>query len=124
MIAADTSTLIAFLTEPPTPLTDRLAKAMTDEVLMLPPPVVAELRSGPGRDAGVDLILRKAPLLPLADGFWERAGLTRRLLIGKGRKARMLDTLIVQCCLDTNVPLIARDRDFNAFVEYCGLKLA
>jgi len=124
LIAADTSIVIAFLTEAPSPLTDRLAKAMEDEVLVLPPPVVAELRAGPGRDTAVDLILKKAPLLPLYDGFWERAGLTRRLLIDKGRKARMLDTLIAQCCLDADLPLIARDTDFSAFVEYCGLRLA
>lgn len=124
MIAADTSIVLAFLTEAPSPLTNQLAKAMVDEALVLPPPVVAELRSGLRGEAAVDLILGKAPLLPLMDGFWDRAGRTRRLLIENGRKARMLDTLIVQCCLDAGVPLLARDRDFKAFVDYCGLKLA
>ena len=124
MIAADTSIVVAFLTEAPTPLTDRLAKAMQDELLILPPPVVAELRAGPGRDEALDLILKKAPLLPLEDGFWERAGLTRRLLVDRGFKARMLDTLIAQCCIDARAPLLARDRDFHPYVEFCGLTLA
>ena len=124
MIAADTSIVIAFLTEAATPITDRLAQAMQDEALVLPPPVVAELRAGPGKDAALDLILKKAPLLPLEEGFWERAGLARRLLIDNGYKARMLDTLIVQCCVDAGVPLLARDRDFKPYVDFCGLTLA
>ena len=36
----------------------------------------------------------------------------------------MADALIAQCCIDANVTLIARDRDYRHFERWCGLKLA
>ena len=53
-----------------------------------------------------------------------RAGAARHLLRDKGLKAATSDALIAQCCIDADVPLISRDRDFRHFVRWCGLKLA
>jgi predicted nucleic acid-binding protein len=36
----------------------------------------------------------------------------------------MPDALIAQCCIDADVPLIARDKDYRHFESWCGLKLA
>jgi predicted nucleic acid-binding protein len=38
-------------------------------------------------------------------------------------KAKLADTLIAQLCIDHEVPLITRDRDFSHFQKFCGLKL-
>jgi predicted nucleic acid-binding protein len=38
------------------------------------------------------------------------------------RKAKLADTLIAQCCLDYDAPLITYDDDFDNFVDL-GLKL-
>jgi len=71
----------------------------------------------------MDEILNDAPLLPLIDGFWDRAGIARRTLRAKGLKARALDALIAQCCIDADVPLITLDNDFRHFAAHCGLEL-
>ena len=91
---------------------------------MLPPPVLAEIRSFPSLAAAHALIIEQAPLVPLAEGFWSRAGDSRRLLLRNGLKAKLADTLIAQFCIDASVPLITRDDDFRHFALWCGLMLA
>jgi predicted nucleic acid-binding protein len=41
----------------------------------------------------------------------------------KGIRAKTADALIAQSCIDHDVALITRDRDFRHFVRHCGLKL-
>ena len=58
------------------------------------------------------------------DGYWERAGRNRRMLIASGLRARTIDSLIAQSCIDANVELVTNDPDFRHFASHCGLKLA
>ena len=58
------------------------------------------------------------------EGYWVRAGEARRLLHKHGLKAKVADALIAQSCIDHDVALITRDRDFRHFAKHCGLKLA
>jgi predicted nucleic acid-binding protein len=44
-------------------------------------------------------------------------------VLAKKRKARLGDALIAQSCIDGGVPLITRDRDFQAFADTAGLNL-
>ena len=44
-------------------------------------------------------------------------------MLAKKRKARLGDALIAQSCIDGGVPLITRDRDFQAFADTAGLNL-
>ena len=99
-------------------------EALRSQDLWLPPPVVTEVLSGPAKSDLLDLLLSRSPLLQIADGYWERAGENRRLLLQKGLKAKLADTLVAQCCIDVDIPLIARDGDFRHFAQWCGLKLA
>jgi len=99
-------------------------EALRSQDLWLPPPVVTEILSGPARSELLDLLLARAPLLEITDGFWERAGENRRLILLKGFKAKLADALVAQCCIDADVPLIARDSDFRHFAQWCGLKMA
>ena len=96
---------------------------MRSEELILPPPVLSELLSKPQRSQ-IESALLRLPLIELTDGFWMRAGETRRVLLSRGFKAAMADALIAQCCIDTDVMLIARDGDYRHFARWCGLKLA
>jgi hypothetical protein len=48
----------------------------------------------------------------------------RRVVLRKGCKARVGNALIAQSCIDHDIALITRDRDFRHFVAHCGLKLA
>ena len=125
MLATDTSSLITFLAGP----TDRgkdlalIERALVDSSLALPPVVLTELISGV-RGGEVRSEIAACPLLEIAPGYWERAGLTRRKLLRLGLAAKMPDTLIAQSCIDHDVALITRDGDFRHFAKHCGLKLA
>lgn len=123
MIAADTSSLIAFLAGGSGPDVEQVVAALADDKLRLPPPVAAELLSKPNTQDAMVLI-GGLTQLDITDGYWERAGASRALLISKGLKARLADALIAQCCIDADVPLIARDGDYRHFARWCGLKLA
>jgi predicted nucleic acid-binding protein len=124
LIAADASSLIAYLDGESARDTVAINGALEAAELVLPPPVLIELL---GRDAtarAYDEIATQAALLPIADGFWLRARATRRTLLTRGLRARAIDTLIAQCCIDADVALITRDADFRHFAQWCGLNLA
>jgi predicted nucleic acid-binding protein len=123
LIAADTSSVINFLAGAQTADRPRVRAALHSLELCLPPPVKTELLSGWPRAAGLEDLLSQAPLMPLAEGFWQRAGDNRHLLLSKGLKAKLADALIAQCCIDADVGLIANDGDFRHFAQWCGLKL-
>ncbi len=124
MIAADTSSLVAFFGGDKGKDVEMIDAAMKAATLHLPPVVITELLSDRNSSViiGVDLV--DAPMLSILPGYWQRAGATRRLLLEKGLRAKIPDTLIAQSCIDHDVPLIARDPDFRHFAKHCGLKLA
>ena len=122
MIAADTSSLIAYLAGESGPDIDLIEAAMSADTLRIPPVVVTELatRSSPA----VEELLASIAILPIIEGYWLRAGESRGLIRAKGLKATLSDALVAQCCIDAYVSLITRDGDFRHFVRWCGLKLA
>ena len=124
MIAADTSSFVAYFSGEAGPDVDQLGQAIAAGSLALPPPVLTELLTDPNAALRIERLLGDLPMLPLSDGYWIRAGESRRLLKRHGFKAKVADTLIAQACIDADVALIARDRDFRAFARHCGLKLA
>jgi predicted nucleic acid-binding protein len=121
VIAADTSTWIAFLEGGAGRDVDLLDRALGDRQVLMAPAVLTELLSDPKLPVNVRATLADLPLLEITDGFWRRAGDLRALVLGKRRKARLGDALIAQSCLDGGVPLITRDRDFRAFADAAGL---
>ena len=122
MIAADTSSLSAFLRGEIGDDVDRLAAAAAGGQLTLPPVVVTEILSS-ANPVPPSLLTSIATMEPI-DGYWERAGEARRLLKSQGFKAKVADALIAQSCIDHDVLLITRDADFRHFAAHCGLKLA
>jgi len=123
-IAADSSSVIAYLQNDSGKDVLQLVDAVQHDILFLPPIVVSEILSDPKLPTASHNKIIKMPQLPLTAGFWERAGINRALLLSKKFKARLADTLIAQSCIDNNVPLITRDVDFRHFAKHCGLKLA
>jgi predicted nucleic acid-binding protein len=124
MIAADTSTWIAFLEGERAEDTDLLDQALADKQVVMVPVVLTELLSDPKLDSAVARTLSGIPLLELQDGYWERAGRLRSRVLAERRRARLGDALIAQCCVDSEVRLITRDRDFHAFAGAADLNLA
>lgn len=123
MIAADTSSMVAFLSGESGDDVDKVIAAMKADELVLPPVVATELLSDP---SGVPILDAEIPLLTtlgIHEGYWVRAGHTRRTLQKNRLKAKVADALIAQSCIDHDVALITRDRDFRHFAKHCGLKL-
>ncbi len=63
------------------------------------------------------------PCFNLKEGYWVRTGELRRMLHRPGHKAHLGDALVAQCCIDYDVPLLTRDKDFKQFAKYSLLKL-
>jgi predicted nucleic acid-binding protein len=100
-----------------------LGEALDAEELVLPPIVLMEVLSEPRLSEDAATTIKSMPLLALTPGFWERAGILRSHLLAKGRKAKVADAVIAQCCIDHEVSLITRDRDFAAFAQHGPLAL-
>ena len=123
MIAADTSTWIAFFEGESGDDIQLLDKALNDRQVVMVPAVLTELLSDSQIPAKVAESLKDLPLIEIEAGYWTRAGELRAKVLSKGRRARLGDALIAQSCLDHGVPLLTRDRDFRAFAESAGLNL-
>ena len=124
MIAADTSSLIAYLSGGDGKDVELIDAAMNNGTLHLPPAVVTELLSDATSRQQLEPDIIQAPLLQISPGYWQRAGMTRALLLSKWLRAKIPDALIAQSCIDHDVQLITRDADFRHFATHCGLKLA
>jgi hypothetical protein len=122
VIAIDTSSWVAYLAGAPGPDLGLVEQALADRQACLPPVVLSELLSDPVLPRPVQALFLDLPLLPLTEGYWERAGRLRARVLARQRKARLADTLIAQSCLDHDLPLVSRDADFRSFVRE-GLNL-
>jgi predicted nucleic acid-binding protein len=123
MIAADTSTWIAFFEIAPGQDTELLERAIKDRQTLMIPAVLAELLSDPLLDAADAQTLAAVPMIDVEAGYWYRAGLLRAKVLSKRRKARLGDALIAQSCLDRGIALLTRDEDFRAFADTADLNL-
>jgi predicted nucleic acid-binding protein len=123
MIAADTSTWVAFLEGGVGEDTQLLDKALEDRQVVMVPVVLTELLGDPKLPSGVVATLSEVPVIEVESGYWQRAGVLRAKVLAKRRKARLGDALIAQSCIDRGISLITRDRDFRSFAEAASLDL-
>lgn len=123
MIAADTSVLIDYFKGVVNEHTQKIDEALRFHALVFPPVVVSELLSDPELPQQLINYLSELPSLELQEGYWQRVGRTRAVLIQKKLKAHLSDTLIAQVCIDHNIPLITADGDFRHFHKFCKLDI-
>jgi predicted nucleic acid-binding protein len=123
MIAADTSTWIAYLEGDWGKDVELLDKALEARQVVMDPAVLTELLSDPKLPSIVAKTLSDVPLIEIEPGYWQRAGALRAKVLAKRRKARLGDALIAQSCIDRGVSLVTRDRDFRAFAGAARLNL-
>lgn len=123
MIAADTSTWVAFMDGSSGDDVLLLKKALQDRQLGMLPVVLTELLSDPKLPSQVAASLVGLPPIEIEPGFWQRAGALCSKVLSKGRRARLGDCLIAQLCLDAGISLITRDRDFRSFSDVSGLQV-
>jgi predicted nucleic acid-binding protein len=123
MIAADTSTWIAFLEGEQGEDAQLLDQALADRQVLMIPAVLTELLSDPELPSEVAETLAEVPMIDIEAGYWQRAGALRAKVLLKRRKARLGDALIAQSCVDRGIPLLTRDKDFRAFLGDASLSL-
>jgi predicted nucleic acid-binding protein len=123
VIAADTSTWVAYLQGEHGEDVQVLEEALQDRQLLMIPVVLSELLSDPKLPSPVAQSLTEIPPIEITAGFWKRAGLLRAKVLAKNRKARLADAMIAQICIDRSIALLTRDRDFRAFAEAAKLGL-
>ena len=94
MIAADTSTWVAFLEGGAGGDAHLLDKALEDRQVAMVPVVLTELLSDPKLPSCVAKALSEVPLIEIEAGYWQRAGVLRAKVLAGRRKARLGDALI------------------------------
>ena len=122
MIAADSSTWVAFIEGENGSDVDLLGEALRDQQVIMPPAALSELLSDPKLPKKVESVLVGIPLMGIEESYWQRVGALRAKVLSKKRRARLGDALIAQSCIDHGVKLVTRDRDFQAFAEAAGLE--
>ncbi|KAB2838556.1 PIN domain-containing protein [bacterium] len=123
MIAADSSSIVAYISGEHGSDVTAVAWAIEQKLLALPPAAFSELLSDPKLPDNILKILDQIPLLSIDENYWERAGRLRAKMIEKRCKPGLSDTFIAQSCLDHGTPLITRDEDFQIFRRLAGLIL-
>lgn len=123
MIAGDTSTWVAYLDGSSGRDVDILDGALSDRQILMVPVVLTELLSDASLPNNLVDTLLGVPLIHIRSNYWRRAGELRGRVLRKKNKARLGDALIAQCCIDSGIRLLTRDRDFRAFCEAGGLDL-
>ena len=123
MIAADTSTWIAYLQGESGADVRLLDAALEDRQVLMPPVVLTEVLSDPKLPSEVAETLAQLPLIDPGEGYWSRAGALRARVLAKRRTARLGDALIAQSCVDRGIPLLTRDRNFRVFADAAGVDL-
>jgi len=123
VIAADTSSWVAFLEGSSGEDVQLLDRALEDGQVVMVPVVLSELLSDPKLSSDVAETISDLPIIEIASGYWQRAGALRAKVLGRRRKARLGDALIAQSCIDQGIALITRDRDFRAFAEAADLNV-
>ena len=124
MIAADSSSIIAYIQGEKGADITLLDAALAAGQAVLPPVVLTEVLSDPLIPETHAVLLDSLRILEIRDGYWHRAAKLRAILKSQKLRATMADALIAQCCIDHNVVLITRDNDFRHFVKHCGLQIA
>jgi predicted nucleic acid-binding protein len=124
VIAADTSTWIAYLQGADGDDVRLLDRALGEQQVLMPPVVLTEILSDPKAPPELVALLAQVPLIEPDAGYWRRAGELRARVLGRRRKARLGDALIAQSCVDREIGLLTRDRDFRAFEESAELSIS
>ncbi|MBI4924367.1 MAG: PIN domain-containing protein [Bdellovibrio sp.] len=123
MLAVDTSSFIAYLQGENGKDVQAIDLALKEQYLSLPPIVLTELLSDYSLNPDFQSLILEVPALEVIYGYFERAGRLRAQVRSKGHKAKLADILIAQSCIDHQVPLISRDRDFLTIRKCSSLQV-
>ncbi len=126
MILVDSSVVIDYFLDRPTPQVDRFDLLIGSPELAIPDLVLAEVLQGFDTDrefAQALLLMQTLPIVATSsEAIAIQAARNYRTLRAKGITVRKtIDTLIATRCIVDGHALLYSDRDFDPFVEHLGL---
>ena len=121
---ADTSIWIDHFLGKPGDDLDLFRTALNEGRIMMAPAVLSELLSSTEMTSDIEKALSEMPFASPASTFWRDTGKLRRHLAKQGTKASLADCLVVQSCLEQDLPLLTRDKGIKKFAATAGLTLA
>jgi predicted nucleic acid-binding protein len=129
MILVDSSVWIDYFRGVATPETDRLDELLDEELIAIGDLILTEVLQGFDRDRDFNRAQKFLTALTIIElGGKEialRAAKNYRQLRGLGVTPRKtIDTIIATRCIESDLPLLYSDRDFDPFVERLGLRSA
>ena len=102
---------------------DIFRNALNEGRVVMAPAVLSELLSSTKMTGEAEKALTEMPVAIPTSGFWREAGRLRRNLAQKGTSATLADCLVVQSCLEHELPLLTRDKGIKKFAAKVGLTL-
>ena len=129
MILVDSSVWIDYFGGAPTPGAERLDALLGVEPLLTGDLILAEVLQGFASEQDYKqarALLESFEVVPMAGrDVCVQAADHYRTLRRKGVTVRKtIDTIIATCCIRNGYELLHDDRDFDAFVEHLGLRVA
>lgn len=129
MILVDSSVWIDYFRGVASPQTDRLDELLDEELIAIGDLILTEVLQGFDRDRDFNRAQKFLTTLTIIElGGKEialRAAKNYRKLRGLGVTPRKtVDTIIATRCIESDLPLLYSDRDFDPFVERLGLRSA
>lgn len=129
MIVVDSSVWIDFFNWVSTPEVERLDGWLGVTPLAIGDLILVEVMQGfrSERDvATARQLFRSLALLPMLGGSnaWKAAENYRTLRRQGITVRKTIDGIIATACIETNLPLLFSDRDFQPYVEHLGLEAA
>ena len=127
MFVVDSSVWIDFFNGVPTPQTDRLDGALSEELLAVGDIMLAEVLQGFRSDRhhrlARDLMLSLNVVNMLDTSLALKSAENYRKLRRKGATVRKTtDCIIATWCIENQVPLLHCDKDFQPFHDHLGLE--
>ena len=129
MILVDSSVWIDYFRGVASPETDRLDRLLEEELIAIGDLILTEVLQGFDRDRDFNNAQKFLTMLTIVElGGKEialRAAKNYRKLRALGVTSRKtIDTIIATRCIESDLPLLYSDRDFDPFVERLGLRSA
>ncbi len=129
MILVDSSVWIDYFRGDATPQTDKLDALLGAEPVATGDIILAEVLQGFSRASDFNAALRLLTALSVIDicdqDIAVQAARNFRILRARGVTVRKtIDTLIATRCIDSDMSLLYRDRDFDSLVIHLGLRSA
>jgi len=122
-VIADTSIWIDYFLGKPGEDLDSFRISLNEGRVVMAPAVLSELLSSTEMTATVEKALLEMPIASPTPAFWKDSGKLRRLLAKQGMNASLADCLVVQSCLEHDLPLLTRDKGIKKFASKVGLVL-